>query len=316
MIYDKQDIKRYLKERTGYVKKGTSALRQILTERGVTVSHQDCSEALSEVRKELKDQSLTPEKDSRILIYDIETSYNIVKAWSCGWNKTIKYADVLQEKKIICISYKWYGEDETYTLAWDSNQNDKFLLEQFIPVLNEADMIVAHNGDRYDLKFIKTRAVIHGLPMMINYKQFDTLKVAKKKFNFPQNTLNTIASVLGLELKNSTNMALWDSVILSQDPDALQEMIDYCEQDVKVLEQVFEKLMYWESPKFHLGALQGKEKYTSPITGGLNLEYVKTVSTTYGTLKYIMKDLDTGRNFEMSATNYRKFKEQENGIHN
>jgi hypothetical protein len=53
--------------------------------------------------------------------------------------------------------------------------------------------------------------------------------------------------------------------------------------------------------------LQGKTKQTSPIAGGLNLELVKVVSSNRGTLKMIMKDLDNGRLFEFSETNYNKY---------
>ena len=79
------------------------------------------------------------------------------------------------------MSYKWLGEKEVFNLNWDKNQNDYFLVEQFIETLNEADLIVAHNGDNFDLKWLRTRALFHRLKMLPSYKQFDTLKIARNK---------------------------------------------------------------------------------------------------------------------------------------
>ena len=84
-------------------------------------------------------------------------------------------------------------------------------------------------------------------------------------------------------------------------------MITYCDEDVRQLEHVYKVIAGWEQPKFHAGVLQGKIKQTSPISGGVNLEHIKIVSTNRGTIKHIMKDLDTNRLFEMSDTNYKKY---------
>ena len=84
-------------------------------------------------------------------------------------------------------------------------------------------------------------------------------------------------------------------------------LLDYCDEDVRQLEHIFKILQGWEQPKFHLGVLQGKTKQTSPISGGVNLALMKTITTNRGTIKRIMKDLDAGRLFEMSESNYQKY---------
>ena len=47
-----------------------------------------------------------------------------------------------------------------------------------------------------------------------------------------------------------------------------------------------------------------------PVKTGAKVVFkaVKKVTTNRGTVKYIMRDNETGRHFEMSATNYKKFK--------
>ena len=311
MLYmNKEEVKEFLRSKRGYIKEGGKRLRNHLLNKGFTTTINICKEALREVRLETNAIiNKIQNNQGKVLIYDIETSYNIGKFWRAGYNLNINSGDIIHERAIICISYKWLGEEQVYNLTWDKNQCDKFLLEQFIPILDEADMIVAHNGDRYDLKFIKTRALKHNLKMLINYKQFDTLKVAKAKFMFNSNKLDYISKFLGAEGKISTEMKLWDDIILRKCPKALIQMLDYCDEDVRQLEVVYNALVSWENPKFHAGVLNGKTKQTSPITGSVNIEHIKEMITNSGTIKHIMRDLDTDRLFEMSNTNYLKFLE-------
>ncbi len=52
------------------------------------------------------------------LFYDIETSFNVGVFWRTGYNLTINPGDIIHERAIICICYKWEGEDEIHSLTW------------------------------------------------------------------------------------------------------------------------------------------------------------------------------------------------------
>jgi len=305
---DLNEIKDFLNKKPGYLKEGAKRLRNHLANKGFATTIKKCKIALRECRAEFKqaEEKLVSGK-ARVLIYDIETSPNIGWFWRAGYKLNIQPDNIIKERAIICVSYKWLGEDQVYNLAWDKNQDDKFLIEQFVEVLNEADLIVAHNGDRFDLKWIKTRALFHRIPMLPNYKQFDTLKVAKSKFNFNSNRLDYIAKFLGHEGKNKTTISLWTDIMFKKCSKAMNTMLDYCDEDVRQLEKVYNELKYADNPRLHEGIIQGKTKQTSPITGGINIKYIKSVTTNRGTMKHIMQDLDTKRFFEMSDTNYKKF---------
>lgn len=307
---NKEQIKLFLQEFPGYVKEGKTRLQTLLANRGYSTSLSDCAEAIREVRYTEDKERYDPYQSDnklKVLIYDIETSYNIVKSWRVGYNLNINPSDIVKERAIICISYKWHNEEDTYNIQWDKNQCDRKLLQEFIPILNEADVIVAHNGDRYDIKFIKTRAIKHGLPMLVNYPQFDTLKVAKKKFSFNSNKLDYISEFLGFGNKLKTEMKLWDDIIFNKSEQAMDKMIEYCNEDVRLLEKVYDKLIQWEYPKIHVGALTSEDNLTSPYTGKKNLELVKTSSTAKGSIKKIMRCKDTGQLFELSKTAYQRY---------
>ena len=64
----------------------------------------------------------------RRLFFDIETSPNIGTFWQAGYKKTISPEDIIKERAIICICYKWEGEKKVYGLTWDENQDDKNFL--------------------------------------------------------------------------------------------------------------------------------------------------------------------------------------------
>lgn len=308
---NKNEIKEFLRNRKGYLKEGSKRLRNHLKNKGFKTTINDCKTALREVNQEIKTNVFNHKKDLKILIYDIETSPNEGWFWRAGYKQNIEYNQIKKERAIICLSYKWLGEKEIYNLTWDENQNDYFLIEQFIEVLNEADLIVAHNGDNFDIKWLKTRALIHKLhyKMLPNYKQFDTLKVVKSKLYLNSNRLDYIAKILGFSGKIRTRYELWDEVCFDNNRESLKEMLEYCDEDVVQLEHVYKELSYLDNPYYHQGVITGNTKQTSPITGSYKIKHVKTITSNKGTIKHIMKDLDTQRMFEMSDTNYKKFLE-------
>src|SRR5690606_2986501 len=104
---------------------GGKRLRNILLSRGLITTIATCKEAIRQVVAERRTQSpqeVIQKEPARVLIYDIETSYNIVKSWRVGYKLNINPEDILHERAIICISYKWKGEDQVYNLKWDDNQ--------------------------------------------------------------------------------------------------------------------------------------------------------------------------------------------------
>ena len=118
------------------------------------------------------------------LYFDIETSPNIGFFWQSGYKLNIGYQNILKERSIICICYKWEGDKEVHGLTWDKKQDDKKMLQDFIKIVDSADELVGHNGDKFDLAWIRTRCLFHGIQMFPNYVTIDTLKVARSKFKF------------------------------------------------------------------------------------------------------------------------------------
>ena len=84
-------------------------------------------------------------------------------------------------------------------------------------VANLANEMVGHNGDKFDLAWIRTRCLFHKIEMFPAYVTIDTLKIARSKFRFNSNRLNYIADFLGLGQKIKTEYSLWKDILLKKD---------------------------------------------------------------------------------------------------
>lgn len=217
------------------------------------------------------------------LFFDIETSPNIGLFWTAGYRQTISPESIIRERAIICICYKWEGEKEIYSLTWDKNQNDKKLLEQFIKIANTADEIIGHNGDRFDLPWIRTRCLYHRINVFPTYTTLDTLKHARSKFKFNSNKLDYIAKFLGIGQKVSTGYDLWKKIVLDKDAKALEEMVKYCKNDVVLLEKVYKEMSPYIPAATHHGVIQGKDKSSCPNCGSDKMKFSQKRFTVLGT---------------------------------
>lgn len=242
------------------------------------------------------------------LFFDIETSFNIGIFWRSGYNLTIQPEDIIKERAIICVSWKWEDKPEIHTLTWDEKQCDKKLLKAFIKEMNKADEVIAHNGDRFDIKWLRTRCLFHGLPMFPQYQSIDTLKHAKSQFNFNSNKLDYIAKFLGVGAKlKHEGMDMWKAIVFNKDKDALNRMVQYCEMDVEVLEKVYHKLRPYTKHKVNYAVLRGEEKYCCPNCGTPNVRLRKTYTTAQGTIQHYMTCKECDNYYKVNNKTYIEF---------
>tara|TARA_R100001530_G_scaffold132575_1_gene105112 strand:- start:808 stop:1581 length:774 start_codon:yes stop_codon:yes gene_type:complete len=224
------------------------------------------------------------------LFFDIETSPNIALTWRTGYKISLSHDNILKERAIICICYKWEGEEKAHALTWSKSQDDKSMLQKFAKVISKADEVVGHNGDRFDIKWLYTRCLYHKIKINPEIKTIDTLKVARSKFYFNSNKLDYIAQFLGHGGKMDTGgFALWKSIVLDKCKKSLDKMVEYCKTDVVILEKVFKDIEYYSKPKTHYGVLNGGQKYSCPCCGHNRPVLNMTRTTASGVVKRLMK---------------------------
>ena len=151
---------------------------------------------------------------------------------------------------IICCGYKIYGEGKTHVInAWDNKKlwskdvnDDSWICKEILKILTTADCLVTHNGKRFDLKFLQTRLIKHGLNPLPKIMHVDTCSEAKKHLMLFNNRLDTLAKFMTSEQKlENGGWDLWVKV-MNRDKKSMATMTEYCAQDVITLEAVFKRL--------------------------------------------------------------------------
>lgn len=183
-------------------------------------------------------------KKPRVLFFDIETSPNLGYVWQ-------KYeTDVIAFKKeweLLCFAYKWQGQEKVHVVTRQDfrDKTDKVITQTLWSLFDQADVIIAHNGQSFDNKKSKAKFIEHGLPPPSPYKIIDTMLIARSQFNFNSNSLNDLGQLLKLGKKIPTGgFDLW-LACMAGDKNAWKKMAKYNKQDVVLLEKVYEKLKPW-----------------------------------------------------------------------
>lgn len=185
----------------------------------------------------------------RILFWDIETAPMVAAVWGL-YDQNITPDAIIQDWYIICACWKWAGEDHVGSVSLlddcqfnptTNHRDDEIIVRKLHEILMQADFIVAQNGDEFDYKKLSARMIQYGLPPLPKIPSVDTLKEARKSFKFSSNKLDYIGQYLDVGQKMETEKGLWIRA-LKGSRSAIQSMVDYCKQDVLLLERVYEKM--------------------------------------------------------------------------
>jgi len=185
---------------------------------------------------------------AKILLFDIETTPMEVYVWGLFGNKYIQHGNIIKDWNVLSWSAKWLYDSkvmsEIQTPEDAINREDKNILKGIWELIEQADIVIAHNGDKFDLKKLNTRFQMNGYTPPAPYQSIDTLKVAKRSFAFSSNRLDYLGKFMTNKGKIETNFKLWTDC-LRGDKKALKEMLRYNEEDVRLLEEVYMELVPW-----------------------------------------------------------------------
>lgn len=216
-------------------------------------------------------------KDLKILMYDLETLPYASYVWGFGKYDSPSVHMMIKDKAICTIAYKWAHEKKGHVLSLADNpkrfkkdiRDDSEIVAKFREVIVQADLIVAHYGDKFDLRYFNGRLLKHGLAPLPDIKTYDTWKAARKKFLLASNKLDHLGTILGVGNKNPMSWSDWEA-ILKGDIKALTKMARYNIQDVMLLEAVYHKLKAFDPPKINVGKHKGLD-HACPTCGSEDL---------------------------------------------
>ena len=221
---------------------------------------------------------------AKILILDVETSPNIAYVWRY-FKENVGAKQVIENGYMLSWAAKWLGEKEIFYEDLE-HQHEKEMLTPLAQLLDEADIVVAHNGDNFDMPHIQGRFLVHGIKPPSPYKQVDTVKIARKEFNFPSNSLEYLSTVLELKNKKGGHekfpgFLLWLGV-LRNDPEAWKEMREYNVIDILTLEELYLKVLPFARFHPNVGVYDVGEHPVCPKCGSDHIHYRGYAHTNVG----------------------------------
>lgn len=193
-------------------------------------------------------------KGPNILLLDIETAPNTGYTWG-KWEQNV--IEFVEQWYILCFAYKWLGHKTEVVALPDfsgykprahswmvSKTKDRSLMRKLWTLLNKADVVIAQNGDAFDIPKIKTRMIYYGMRPPSHFRTIDTLKAART-FAFNSNKLDDLGDYLGegRKLKHQ-GFEVWRGC-MAGDSHCWDVMKRYNIQDVNLLERIYLRLRPW-----------------------------------------------------------------------
>lgn len=189
----------------------------------------------------------------KILVLDIETAPITAYTWGL-FDQMIGLNQIKKDWHLLAWAAKWVGDPASKTMYQDNRDakdisDDKNLVKGLAKLLNEADIVVTQNGEKFDLKKINARAVLNGLKPIKPCASTDILKEGRKVFSFTSHKLEYVADKINKKYKKLKHnkypgFDLWKA-ILDGDRKAWAEMKIYTIHDVLSTEEIYLTIQGW-----------------------------------------------------------------------
>lgn len=216
----------------------------------------------------------TKKKGPKILLFDIETLPLVAYTWGI-WKQNISDYQIIQDWCILSWSAKWLFDStvdgDILTSEEAINRDDERITRSLWDYINEADIIVAHNGDDFDIKKINSRFFKYGLNPPSPYVTVDTLKQSRKCFGHTSHKLDYLSKLFSNSEKLKTGFGLWVACDNGEQW-ALDKMLNYNKHDTDLLEDIFIQMIPWMTSLPNFALYTDLDKLICCRCGGDELE--------------------------------------------
>lgn len=198
----------------------------------------------------------------RVLLWDLENTPSLGYVWG-KYDQTVNAFK--EDWYILSFAYKWLDESTTHVVALPdfpnykrNKKDDKQLCLKLRDILDQADITVAHNGDKFDMKKAMARFLVHGIDPPSPSRQVDTLKIARSVAMFTSNKLGDLGEFLGHGGKEETGgFETWLGC-MEGDMKAWRTMKKYNKADVELLEKVYLSFVPFTKTHPNMALLSGR----------------------------------------------------------
>lgn len=214
-----------------------------------------------------------PKKQPRILVFDVETFPSIAATFG-RFNQTIGHNNIIREGgAIVSASWKFYGDTEINSVVMTPEEaikdDDTRIVCELYEAFEQADAVVAHNAG-FDMGVFKARLALHRMPMHKTVKVIDTYKISKG-MRFNSRKLDSLADYFNAGRKvTHEGINLWIRC-MNGDPEALNDMRVYNEQDIVLLEEVYNCIKAYDNKPVNLGQYFNDNEQHCPACGSTDI---------------------------------------------
>lgn len=215
----------------------------------------------------------------RKLYWDIEMLPGVFYGWSM-------YSEPFQQIEnttISMISYRWDGEDEVHSIHLNEKQynknirNEKPIIKEFLKVVNQADVMVAHNGDKFDWKKFNFKVAKYNLKPVKKPILVDTLKMVKQEMSADSHRLGDLCREFNLPVKIPLNGGFTAAF---RGYGKYLELVNYNRQDIICLEMLYNYIKPHCRPKYDVSKLDNKNRACSSCGSCDIIKYGKYILAT------------------------------------
>lgn len=192
----------------------------------------------------------------KILFFDIEVSRDIVEGY--GPKYEFKVVKTIRHQELMCFAYRWKGEKKIHYVSRNHAGGYDEMLQHLWNILDDADIVIAHNGNRFDVKMANRFFVHAGLGPVKPFKSVDTLQVARSTFKFQSNSLQDLCEYLSIGSKEKINYADLEHDFLNNPTPKIERLMErYNKQDIVLLELLYETFLPYIKNHPNLGDIAG-----------------------------------------------------------
>ena len=206
----------------------------------------------------------------------IEGEFWDLNGWKHTIGRRIHADDVLEWPRTICAAWKWYDSEHVeFASEWEVGGYDGFMRRVW-DVFDQADLIIGHNADRFDVRHLLGGWAEMGLPAPSPYKVIDTLKIARATFAYESNTLDALNKRLGIDAKTDKYDVKIARAAVNGDKEAQDTLAAYNRGDIVASEALFDRLRPFSKGIPHLG-MWSDDELACPSCGSTMTATGKTV---------------------------------------
>jgi len=220
-----------------------------------------------------------------VWLFDIETIPMEVFVWGL-YKQRINPDNVIKDWSICCWSAKKLFRSEVVsrviTPSEAKDRGDKSIIEDLWNLFENADVLIAHNASSFDIRKSNYRFLINGFHPPSPHRVIDTLTASRKAFASSSHKLDYLAQVLLRKQKIETDFKLWKRCVAGEKK-ALDEMVEYNREDVRLLEEVYLELRPWMTGHPNMGLYVDLEDADSKACPVCTKETLTPLSSSYYT---------------------------------